>query len=660
MKNFKWAFVGILWLFFMIVIWNTHTNKSIENSWLYDCNNLTARKPGQAAVGLNRYGESGLYANFSGGGKGVIVSASGVRLREVEYKEFIKNPKPDAFGRLDQVLLFMPETVEHSEVKVYMPRKIVQWAGFPVIGLILLLALALWRDVKTHLSADHTFPFSREQLFYLFIGSIPVFLMWQNILDGPVISGGGDAGGYLSLSRKSLFDMLASMRTPGYPVFLSLVECISPVSYQWTGVLQYGIFLGSEVFLVWQLFRFRLPLTVCIALWGIFLPYMESFHWLMLADSLGVSGIILLVGCSLFWIYAVRIKNPRQQYIGALLLTTVCFFQLMVKPFPTTILIPCGLAFLMFFRQYPFRKTVLLALIPFLLGLIPAFGFCTYRYWKFDNFNFASIANISLAVQNIVMSPPEILDSDVLPPEVHATVKEILTRYNNHNANLKWPVDFTSPKFNNNAYRQYVGRLWFHDGFGNYYIDQYRRPDTPKIHSQDVWVDNACAPVAKSLMRHVPLETRLIVARTYAEILQQMIVDPGALAGKPVQLFSPFGGKLRFGLFLILPMLLLAALCYLRKRYDIPWKDELRLNRELCIIWGGLIFLAPILFFSSCFVIAPFCEFRREMIGLWGLFFGGIGLAFYLWYLCLFGFLHFFRWFPKDKRCHVCESASQH
>ncbi|MBO4633671.1 MAG: hypothetical protein J5858_17280, partial [Lentisphaeria bacterium] len=439
-----------------------------------------------------------------------------------------------------------------------------------------------------------------------------------------------DGPHYLSFTAGNPITLtLTTYRTPGYPLLVKAATYISPMNHHALIVIQYGLYFLSLSWLLYELYRAGCPSVGCLILQMIFSRYLWTYHNFMLADSPGLSGIILLLAFAAAFYRKLSAGCSRLQvicwYIGGVLLV---FAQLMIKPFPGTIFIPGGMLFLMFlFYRKPsgaIRHAILFSAAALILPLL----FCSYRYWKTGDFNFASLVSSSICANAIILHDPAKLDQ--LPPEIRKGVDTIVKETLKEHPDLKWPIDLDAPEFDcQNDYAEYYWDIMYLPGLrgGSW----FREKKIGARVSVDVDLELECKKMVKPLIGCIDRQKVVKLQKFYLQKLGSYLVYP-PLTVKKFHKYSPFGKRVSALLLIILSFAL-----YLGRRQRAGC-CKIRLpeyNGKLMTLLAAAAFLGFAGVFSTLVAfIVPIIEIRREVVGLFSIFFGAFAMLIYsFWYL---------------------------
>lgn len=555
------------------------------------------------------------------------VFGDGLELKAANARSELANNKALYYhDRKGASLIISPEI---RKLEVFSHRPILKNLASPIFVFSFFLLLILLHAVQSQTSLFHRFRLTLSEpalLFFLLatgsvyfiLHSYPTLYPVKFAMDGQV---------YLAYAGADTWNTaILSHRTPGYPYLLRSVLFLTPVSFESVIAVQYGLFLLGLSWMLLELNKLKTPAAVCFVLYLLFLDYMKTYHHFVLADSPGLSGLLLLLAASLFLCRLLLNGegfSPKMIF-ASVLAAVICFGQLMIKPFPGTIFIPAGMVFLMsVFALKQWKRGFEMAIFLSVLCLLPALLFCGYRYWRCGDFNFASLSSFQMTSTAITLLDPVALRSGQMDHEAEKAVKTILYDTLPKNPELKWPVPLRDKNFKNEDFCTYANRLMYHDGLRNgHWLEDV---DMSKYPSADVGIELECKKLLRQLLPFIPRENIFALQKTYLEELKIYLKYPRLCADWFAEI-SPFGGSpARILLMLFFPF----ALClFLRRR--IGFKPLL----------PGTFFLIALIAtlgtVSTFVLVTPFIEVRREMIGLSGLFFGTWGIIAVCWYSLLF------------------------
>lgn len=574
-----------------------------------------SRKVWKADAGMRVFG------NFT---KESSVEADGRKLKRTEdYQQYLSDPETFYYDAVTYIMV----SGKYRHLTAVTPRKIIRKLASPYWLFALLLAICLWSSCcETGLLKQESSPVKDADkllLTVLAVASI-AFITWmygqllplKYTTDGPH---------YLSFTAGNpVAAALVSYRTPGYPLLLKCITYISPMNHNALIVVQYGLYFLALSWLVYELYKAGLPSAGSLALLIVFSRYMFCYHNFMLADSPGLTGIILLLAFSCAWYRKITAGCTGLQTVcwyifGALLI----FAQLMIKPFPGTIFIPGGLVFLMLIFQWKpaaaFRHAVLFSLTALILPLL----FCGYRYWKTGDFNFASLSSFQMCSTAIILHDPG--KTSQLDPKVRRDMESIVSETLKANPELVWPVNWERLKQSGQDYETYANRILYHPGLfnGSWLNDK----GLDKAVSRDVGLELACKKMLSHLLPCMDWGKFYLLQRIYLKELGEYLRYPRVVA----EVFaenSPFG---KAGRVLFLFLLPLSAALYLgrwRRKND-GGNGSFQYNFQLIFMLAALAFVGVCGTVSTFLLVTPFIEVRREMIGLFSVFFGAFGMIVY-------------------------------
>ena len=603
-----------LFIYVELAFFNSH-----ENVFLYEKIEFKAPYPDNIQ-GLRLTPE---YFGCYSKSKDCIVMQNNVPLKKIAWDQFRSGQDLLVYVNETEGLFFKKRTMENGPVELYTFRPILKMFTLPFLFIWTVLLLVGY-DILKRIPSSFRTALTREcdWCFYVFLTLVPLVATLVMIYETPLLGGGqADAAGYTYLSFCSLEEIAGSLRTPGYPCFLALMRMFSPMGLYSAYFFQALIYLGGLSYLIFALCRLGVNRYLGLLLLFLFQFYFYDFHANILADSLGLSGLVLLTACAIHCGLCSTESKKIKVIILLCLIGGICFSQLMVKPFPGTILIASIIWGCVCWGRMPFKKVFWGLMLSFLVCILPAFSYCTYRYVKFGNFNFASLANISMSVQNIAMCNESIFQNDNVSDASKNLIRYLVAQHKQRQPKNPWPM-VIDEAFSNGTYATFVNSFWFHCDYL-----KYLKASSPwvKAFPDIVNWDNAAAPYARELMWQVPLSRRFSVLQSYWRAIGKIKAEEKY----DLKAFYPFTDYL-YWITLILPCILLLygkIYCLLQKKKQLfPQVFDFRIAVLLLII----TFVVPFCFLSTTFLIAPFCEIRRELIGLWGYYFGWIGLSFYL------------------------------
>ncbi|MBQ9337063.1 MAG: hypothetical protein IJS14_07200 [Lentisphaeria bacterium] len=622
----KWVY-PVIFLAGFIVFFSVHQNSDGPGSWKYDRVRLDLKGETET-VYSRKVRPSGpevhVVGNFT---KESIVEADGRRLkRTTDHKQFAAEPAQYYFDAVTYIAV----SPEFRQLTAATPRKIIRKLAHPGWLFVLLMFLCLWSSCcETGLLPAEASPVRAPDKFLiavLAVASIAI-ITWmygqlvpiKYTMDGPH---------YLSFTAGNpIPPTLLSYRTPGYPLLLKGITWLSPMNHNALIVVQYGLYFLALCWMLYELHRFGLPSAGCLALQIVFARYMFCYHNFMLADSPGLSGLILLLAFGLAWCRRMSDGCSRCALVGWYVFGILLVFaQLMIKPFPGTIFIPGGLAFLFFlYERQPgraFRHTIIFTLAALVLPLL----FCGYRYRKTGDFNFASLASFQMCSTAIILHDPA--RTAELDAETRRDMEIIVSETLKANPELVWPIDLDRLKSPALDYETYANRIMYHPGIRN--GSWLRNKNVDKAVSADVGVELACKKLLSRLLPCVDRRKFFRLQRAYICQLGAYLRYPPMVDEKFAE-NSPFG---KAGRILFLFLLPVSAALWLGRRNRKIGPARPDCNFRLMFLFAVLAFLGACGTISTFALVTPFVEVRRELIGLFSIFFGAFGLIVYsFWYL---------------------------
>ncbi len=609
------VFVLSLFLHIQLIFHNHY-----DNGILYE--KLTLGEPYETNIrGLLPSANLRFTYSFS---ENAVVMQGGKPMKKVEFRDLQKSPD-GSYCEAGKRLGFTASTLSKGPVVIYTPRPVNNLFSVRNVLVLLIAFLLLQNIYEFILSRKHILFTPRGiRYFYIFLILVPILMTVGLIREYPLLTGGqSDAGGYVGMSFNTIEEIAGTLRTPGYPVFLRLMRNFSPMGLFSTYVFQALIYFSGISYLVFSLFRLGMNRYLGLLLLLLFQRYFYDYHSAVLADSLSLSGIILLIACSIHYAQCcVEHQNAAKRIALLCGVGTICFVQLMIKPFPTTILIAPILFFCIGFRAIPFKKMVKGIVVCVLICLIPAVAYCSYRYYRYDNFNFASFVNVSLVMHSIVLCDEAILRDESVSHDTRKMLNLLIDDHNRTFPDKKWPMVIDN-SFSTYLYAQYVNYFWFRS---NYAVYVSRNVPKKKEYTMYVFIDNASKPYAKELVPKVPLARRYAVMKRY---LSEVCKLGDGYKYYP-NVFYPLRSRIQFAWMIVIPAVLLAIFKLLGLLFRRPAYFADTFHFRIAGLLLVLTFIVPFCFLASCLLVAPFCEIRRELVGLWAWFFGWTALGLYL------------------------------
>lgn len=613
-----------VFIYIQLVFFNQHENRFLYEKITYaapHADNILGLHPGEKL----RYSVTFFQDPF--------LLYNGKPMLQVSAQKLLTEERDDIYLINQQRLVFKNSTVNNGVIDVYQLRPFLNYFSALAVSVFCIGMLVLY-DVYNQLRKKNKLVPENNPYFSVFLLLIPLVYALLIMYQYPKLGGGqGDSAGYLSMSFDSIEKIAGTVRTPGYPYFLAVMRQFSPMGLYSAYFFQAAIYLGSLSYLIFALWRIGMPRYLGIILFFLFQGYFYDFHSNILADSLGLSGIILLLACSIHLSSCIVQSQKKKSLLLFILLGFICFAQLMIKPFPSTILIVPAVFVCLSFLQMKLRKILLYAILMLFVCSVPAVMYCSYRYYRYDDFNFASMANISLAVQCVATGDESFLVREDISENSRAFVKRLTESFNNSGLGYKWPLA-KDDTLRNQVYMLCVNRFWFHSGNENSFKKSgLWNPQYPDC----VNVDNCAKPIVKELIRKVPLERRKAVWKSYwKRIIDVEKSTRDTYAG--LNILYPFGADNPLWIYLILvpscSLLAFFIFTFFSPRWRLVFQKAF--NGRLLFLLFFIALILPGMFFATCFIIAPFCETRREIIGMWGWFFGWIALALNLCYANLY------------------------
>ncbi|MGA9751209.1 MAG: hypothetical protein WBS54_05445 [Acidobacteriota bacterium] len=235
----------------------------------------------------------------------------------------------------------------------------------------------------------------------------------------------GDSDSYLEASRQGWLGLLGGVRSFGYPLFLKVVQWVSP-RLSLLPLVQMGLHVAVVFFLYGALRRFGAAGWQSFALAGAFLVTLlnDPSSQCIMSDFLGrvLSAGVL---ASLFWVAADRPGRMSWIALGAFLLGAWAVRPLNViwvvlAPFAGVIL------YLMRPKSEPATKR---AAWPFVLrlaavALLPLVAFCGLRLWAVNDFGVASFGGYQASGLAVGLLDPSLVEK--VPADVRPLAQALL------------------------------------------------------------------------------------------------------------------------------------------------------------------------------------------------------------------------------------------
>lgn len=235
----------------------------------------------------------------------------------------------------------------------------------------------------------------------------------------------GDSASYLEASRHGWLGLLGGVRSFGYPLFLKVVQWLSP-QLSILPLVQMGIHVAVAFFLYGALRRYGAPAWQSFALAGAFLLTLlnDPSSQCIMSDFLG-RALSAGVLASLFWVTADRPGRMSWVALGAFLLGAWAVRPLNViwvvlAPFVGIIL------YLVEHHTEPAQKR---AAWPFVMrlvavGLFPLLAFCALRLWVVNDFGVVSFGGYQASGLAVGLLDPSVVEK--VPADVRPLAQALL------------------------------------------------------------------------------------------------------------------------------------------------------------------------------------------------------------------------------------------
>lgn len=607
----KWL-VRIVVCASLICFWASWSLAFPPHSAAYDSISLDLNSPQELGYTRKVCSDDGLWKIHGRFSRGMVVYGNGRRLSPAADRAAVF--KDSSLYYNGKVYIEVSKDIRN--LTAFGKRSIFRWLSQPWWLLAVFLLICLWSSLcERGLIAARLAPScsSGKLLTGLFVlaSFCIIAYMYNELLP---LKHAVDGPHYLGFTEGNTIEKaLFSYRTPGYPLLLKWTAAFAPLSFNFLIVVQYGLFFLALSWLLLELHAMRLSSAACFVLFIIFSQYMFCYHNFMLADSPGLSGIILLLAMGLMLFRKISCgvsfgKLFRLNVFAAL----VVFLQLMIKLFPGTVFIPAGMLFLLYARRLEWKKAFQYGILFSAVCLILPLLFCSYRYMRTGDFNFASLSSFQMSSTAIILAEPSRFSE--LKPEIRQSVELIISETLAQNPDLKWPIQLEAPDFKSSDYEKYANRIMYHPGLRN---GSWLKPlNMSQYPSLDVGLELECKKLLKELLPAINLHKFSLLQKKYLEELWSYLKYP-RISRELFAENSPFGKTSRV-LFLFLIPLSLAV-------YFARWTGD-RTFFTLLYVFCAVAFLGACGTVSTFLLVTPFIEVRREMIGLFSVYFGTFGL----------------------------------
>jgi len=253
-----------------------------------------------------------------------------------------------------------------------------------------------------------------------------------------------DTSTYFAPVRQMLSGHLPifSLRTPGYPLFLTLSLGIFHY-LKFTVILQSLLTLGSALFFVWATYKTYCKLVICAGITmvaHVAQPFIVENDFALLSESVYSSCLVLFIG---FLMLAICTQKARY----ALLFSIVGGYAFWVRP--SGIFLFGILLFIILYmvvNSYPRKNVFCLALpMPIMLILL-----LSYNYFSFGSFTLSSIGDLSLyGITSVYWEP----DAS-FPVKVNKGIQKFtdeISESDKHLLNTSWDPIKLQPLFADNV-----------------------------------------------------------------------------------------------------------------------------------------------------------------------------------------------------------------
>jgi len=312
-------------------------------------------------------------------------------------------------------------------------------------GMIALLTITLVFDFRYYCSLPEIA--KKRHLFYISITIVGIAFLIPRLpwfVDYPLPAILPDTYSYFKPARQIFSGQfpIFNIRTPGYPLFLTLSLIVFPY-LKFTVVLQNLLTLYSALFFVWAAHKAYGKLVICAGITmvaHVAQPFIVSSDFSVLSESIYSSGLVLSVALLLL-----AICTQKARY--AFMFSVVGGYTFWIRPSGIFLFgILLVVALYMILNSYPL-KNVLYLVSPMSITLVLLL---TYNYFTFGSFTVSNVNSLTLYGITSVYWEPDIS----FPAEVNQGIqkfKDEIPESDQYLLNTSWDPIKLQPIFANNA-----------------------------------------------------------------------------------------------------------------------------------------------------------------------------------------------------------------
>jgi len=593
-----------------------------------------------------------------------------VSLQEIPFSELKKKTKESdiqapVFSKSGGYLA-VPNKFSDKEITVYLERPVFKsiQSIFTIKGclIIWLWIFIFWLCVQFYINKGFAIISKkrfRQKCLLVCLTSFSVVLagtFWMSHISLWIPP---DGKGYIYLAcSDTIMKCFYGVRTPGYPLFLSVISLFSPSSFHSVIYFQTLIYLLSITWLFHELYKKGVPLIILLVAYSLFYNYLSLFFYSVLCESLEISCIAATAAIGLT--LSETIKRKQTLKFAALLIVTVImvFCTIMIKPFPGLILLPGCMMFLGIIGSIRFRKAfILTAFVGILSVLLPA-SYCALRWKMCGDFNFCSLINTVNGGYQLLISTPESLASERIRPEQRELAYEVINYFESKRPDLGLKHPWTSKETTYSKMIKSRMQFIYDDGGLNSFFGEEWSKLAPaqknKFKTKTVYINNRC----KAFMKTGDPELNRIMQGYYWDKVKELYTTTPQWISKTLEDYNPFQSLKYFHKTVTFPLAIFLLIAFLPKckkiRYG-SWKT--------IVVLTGLASIAELTFLGQTYFLGGVIfEARSEMVMFFSAMLGTILLSMYCIYSCIISFflalrLVYSRYAPEKLKRFVSDAT---